>query len=249
MKNDHKTYFGFQEVTSGEKTQKVKAVFSSVATQYDIMNDLMSLGIHRWWKHYAIDRLALKAGQVVLDLAGGSGDLTSKVSPIVGDRGQVYLADINEQMLKVGRARLLDQGLFHNISVVQADAETLPFADNFFDRIIIAFGLRNVTHQPKAMQSMCRVLKPGGRLIVLEFSQPIVAGLKPLYDWYSFKVLPWLGEVVAEDAASYQYLAESIRMHPNQETLKQMLIAAGFDRCEYRNLTGGIVAIHEAVKY
>lgn len=246
---DPKTHFGFQQIPLQDKTRKVAEVFSSVAEKYDLMNDLMSLGIHRWWKRRAIDACALRSGQTVLDLAGGSGDLSALMSPLVGDQGQVFLTDINADMLRVGKQRLLDKGLYRNIYTVRANAESLPFIENYFDRIIIGFGLRNVTHKEAALAAMYRVLKPGGRLIILEFSKPIVTLLQPLYDAYSFKVLPWLGELVANDADSYRYLAESIRLHPDQETLKQMVTAAGFDRCDYQNFSGGIVALHQGVKY
>jgi len=243
------THFGFQEIPVTEKTRKVGEVFSSVADNYDLMNDLMSFGIHRWWKRVAIDCCSVRPGHCVLDLAGGSGDLTARLSPLAGDQGRVILADINPDMLRVGRNRLLDQGIYGNVQFILANAESLPFPNNYFDRIIIGFGLRNITDKESALSAMYRVLKPGGRLIILEFSKPIISFLQPLYDAYSFKVLPWLGEFVAHDAASYQYLAESIRMHPDQETLKKMVLAAGFDRCHYQNLSGGIVAIHQGVKY
>ena len=250
MQNDSKsTDFGFEQVTPDEKTKRVAGVFSSVASSYDVMNDLMSLGTHRVWKHFAVNHCGIRSGQRILDLAGGTGDLTTRISPLVGPSGQVYLADINAEMLTVGRDRLLDKGLIHNTNVVQVNAETLPFPDNFFDRIIIGFGLRNVTDKLKALQSMCRVLKPAGRLIVLEFSKPTSVGLGKIYDTYSFKLLPKLGDMVANDADSYRYLAESIRMHPDQNTLKDMIIEAGFDQCEYHNLSGGIVAVHRGVKY
>lgn len=244
-----KTHFGFQQIPTKDKTQKVAEVFTSVADKYDLMNDLMSLGIHRWWKRHAIECCALRKGHKVLDIAGGSGDLSARISPIVGDLGEVILADINAEMLGVGRQRLLDQGLYRNIRYVRANAESLPFEPNYFDRIIIGFGLRNVTFKEKALASMYQVLKPGGKLIILEFSKPIISLIQPLYDAYSFKVLPWLGEFVANDAASYRYLAESIRKHPDQETLKDMVLAAEFDGCDYQNLSGGIVALHQGVKY
>ncbi len=247
--SENRTHFGFQQIPIGEKTQRVGEVFSSVAEKYDLMNDLMSLGIHRWWKQRAVERGAFRPGHCVLDIAGGSGDLSARISPLVGEQGQVCLADINAEMLRVGWGRLLDKGLYHNVNPVRANAESLPFIENYFDRVIIGFGLRNVTDKEAALASMYRVLKPGGRLIILEFSQPAIALLKPLYDAYSFKILPWLGELVANDAESYRYLAESIRMHPDQETLKNMAITAGFDRCEYQNLTGGIVALHQGFKY
>lgn len=244
-----KTDFGFQQVPVKEKTEKVAKVFSSVADKYDLMNDLMSLGIHRWWKRHAIDCCALRPGFRVLDIAGGSGDLSARVSPLIGDEGQVFLADINADMLRVGQQRLLDKGLYRNIYPVRANAESLPFIDNYFDRILIGFGLRNVTDKAAALAAMYRVLKPGGRLIILEFSKPVIPLIQPLYDAYSFKVLPWLGEFIANDAASYRYLAESIRLHPDQETLKNMVLTAGFDYCDYQNLSSGIVALHQGVKY
>jgi demethylmenaquinone methyltransferase / 2-methoxy-6-polyprenyl-1,4-benzoquinol methylase len=250
MSDDHsQTHFGFQKIARQEKARKVGEVFSSVANKYDLMNDLMSLGIHRLWKRHAIDCCRLRPGNRVLDIAGGSGDLTQLMSPLVGDRGEVFLADINPDMLRIGRQRLLDKGIHHNITYVRADAESLPFSNNYFDRIIIGFGLRNVTDKAAALASMYRVLKPGGRLIVLEFSKLAIPLLQPVYDAYSFKILPWIGDLVANDAPSYRYLAESIRMHPDQETLKDMLSAAGFERSEYHNLTGGIVAVHQGVKY
>ncbi len=249
MSDEEQTHFGFQKILSKEKTHKVAEVFSSVAEKYDLMNDLMSLGVHRFWKRHAINSCGLRLGQKVLDLAGGSGDLTARISPIIGEQGLVILADINADMLRMGRQRLLDKGLYQNISYVRANAESLPFPDNYFDRIIISFGLRNVTDKQKALHSMYQILKPGGRLIILEFSKPIISFLEPLYDAYSFKILPWLGEFIANDAASYQYLAESIRMHPDQESLKEMILKAEFDQCDYQNLSGGIVALHQGIKF
>lgn len=247
--NDNTTHFGFEQVSVNDKTNRVKEVFHSVAEKYDLMNDLMSLGIHRLWKHFAINLCAIKPGQTVLDLAGGTGDLTAKLSPLVGANGKVVLADINHAMLEVGRKRLLDKGIYSNIEISQANAEELPFADNSFDCIIIGFGLRNVTDKDKALRSMFSKLKPGGRAIILEFSHTKVPGLKTLYDAYSFKLLPKLGKAIANDEDSYRYLAESIRMHPDQETLKQMMQQAGFEDCDYHNLTGGIVALHRGFKY
>lgn len=247
--DNQQTHFGFKQIPSKEKNRKVAEVFSSVAENYDLMNDLMSVGIHRIWKRLAVQSCSLRPGLRVLDLAGGSGDLTARISPSVKAQGQVVLTDINADMLKVGRARLLDQGIFNNILIVRANAESLPFPENYFDRVIISFGLRNVTNKEKALSAIYQVIKPGGKLIILEFSKLIVPLLQRWYDAYSFKVLPWLGEIVAADADSYRYLAESIRMHPDQETLKNMTLAAGFDRCEYQNLTGGVVAIHQGVKY
>lgn len=244
-----KTHFGFEEVDAKDKADRVAEVFHSVAEKYDLMNDLMSLGIHRFWKHFAIQLFGLRQGQTVLDIAGGTGDLTAKISEKIGKTGKVILSDINSSMLDVGKDRMIDRGLFGNITFAQANAEILPFADNTFDRIIIGFGLRNVTDKQKALESMFRVLKPGGRLVILEFSKPIVPGLKSIYDVYSFKILPWLGKTVLNDANSYRYLAESIRMHPDQDTLKNMLNTAGFDNVDYHNLTGGIVAVHRGFKF
>lgn len=243
------TDFGYQQVPIAEKATKVAEVFNSVANRYDVMNDLMSLGAHRLWKQFTVAVSGVRPGQRVLDLAGGTGDLARRFIKRVGPQGQVCLADINAAMLKQGRDRLTDQGIINNINYLQVDAETLPFVDNYFDCICIAFGLRNVTNKRAALSSMWRVLKPGGQLLVLEFSKPALTALNAIYDTYSFSVLPKLGEWVAGDAQSYQYLAESIRMHPEQETLKEMIIAAGFDRCEYHNLSGGIVALHRAWKY
>jgi len=243
------THFGYQQVPEEEKADKVADVFHSVADKYDLMNDLMSFGVHRLWKHYTIQMSGVKAGQRVLDIAGGTGDLTAKFSRMVGDEGEVVLADINASMLQVGRGRLLDRGIAGNVKFVQANAECLPFPDNYFNVISIAFGLRNVTHIDQALKSMCRVLKPGGQLLVLEFSKANAPGLSPIYDAYSFKILPAIGKLVANDEDSYRYLAESIRMHPDQETLKTMMEEAGFDRCEYHNLTGGIVALHRGFKF
>jgi len=247
--SDNTTHFGYSTVDTEEKVTKVAEVFHSVASKYDMMNDLMSMGVHRLWKRLTIEKSGVRRGHSVLDLAGGTGDLTAKFSKIVGDQGQVILGDINDSMLKVGRARLIDRGIAGNVNYVQANAECLPFPDNSFDCITIAFGLRNVTDKDAALRSMFRVLKPGGRLLILEFSKPIAPGLSPLYDFYSFKILPFMGKVVANDSESYQYLAESIRMHPDQETLKDMMLNAGFERCDYNNLTGGIVALHSGFKF
>jgi demethylmenaquinone methyltransferase/2-methoxy-6-polyprenyl-1,4-benzoquinol methylase len=244
-----KTHFGFQTVDVNLKEKKVGEVFQSVAKNYDLMNDLMSFGIHRLWKLFTINISATRKGQTVLDLAGGSGDLTRLLSQRVGETGAVYLADINEAMLSIGRSRLLDEGLFENIRFIQANAECLPFADNQFDCITMAFGLRNVTDKQKALSSMFRVCKPGGKLMVLEFSTPTIPLIKPLYDWYSFHLLPQMGSFFANDSASYQYLAESIRMHPPQNELKSMIEQAGFEDCRYHNLSAGIVALHIAYKY
>ncbi len=249
MEPPETTHFGYQRVAADEKARKVAGVFDSVAGKYDLMNDLMSLGAHRWWKRFAVSVSGVRAGERVLDLAGGTGDLSSRLLPRVGPKGLVVLSDINATMLAEGRRRLIDEGALGNIAYVQADAEQLPFPDNTFDCVIIGFGLRNVTHKERALAAMYRALKPGGRAIILEFSHPVAPGLKPVYDLYSFTVLPVLGKLVADDAASYRYLAESIRMHPDQETLLRMLEAAGFERCQYFNLTGGIVAVHRGYKF
>ncbi len=243
------THFGYKTVDAADKSSLVADVFHSVAAKYDVMNDLMSAGIHRLWKRFTIDSSGVKAGQKVLDLAGGTGDLTAKFSRIVGPTGQVILADINDSMLKVGREKLRDLGIVGNVEYVQANAEELPFPDNTFDIITIAFGLRNVTDKDKAIRSMYRVLKPGGRLLVLEFSKPESQMLSKAYDFYSFNILPGMGQLVANDAESYRYLAESIRMHPDQETLKSMMEEAGFEQTTYHNLTGGIVALHRGFKF
>lgn len=247
--NQEKIDFGFTQVLKQDKVKRVADVFHSVADKYDIMNDLMSFGIHRIWKKITIEYSSVRKGQKVLDLAGGTGDLTAKFSQLVGDDGLVVLADINESMLKVGREKLRDKGLFKNIEYVQANAEELPFADNFFDCITISFGLRNVTDKNKALQSMWRVLKPGGRLLILEFSKPQYPILNKAYDLYSFTMLPLMGKVIANDADSYRYLAESIRMHPDQKTLKKMMEDAGFVDVKYHNMTGGIVALHTGFKF
>ena len=243
------THFGFQDVPLPEKQRKVAEVFHSVAKKYDIMNDLMSGGVHRLWKRFTIEMSGAREGQQILDLAGGTGDLAALFAPRVGDTGTVVLADINESMLKVGRDRLIDRGLSNRLNFAQVNAECLPFANNTFDCVSIAFGLRNVTDKQKALASMFRVLKPGGRLLVLEFSKPVHSWLAQIYDQYSFSLLPKIGKWVTGDESSYQYLAESIRMHPDQESLKTMFETAGFEDCEYHNLTGGIVALHRGFKY
>ena len=249
MDHSETTHFGYQTVAADEKVRKVAGVFDSVAGKYDLMNDLMSLGVHRLWKRFAISLTGLRPGDRVLDLAGGTGDLTSRMLPLVGPKGRVILSDINANMLGEGRRRLVDAGVIGNVDYVQADAEQLPFPDQTFHCITIGFGLRNVTRKERALEAMQRVLKPGGRVIILEFSHPVAPGLKPAYDLYSFAVLPALGQLVAHDAASYRYLAESIRLHPDQETLLQMMEAAGFERCQYFNLSGGIVAVHRGYKF
>lgn len=245
---DKNTHFGFQTVAESEKAKRVADVFHSVAARYDLMNDLMSGGIHRLWKRFTIELSGVRPGNKVLDIAGGTGDLTRKFSKLVGPEGEVVLADINDSMLKVGRDRLLDLGVAGNVRFVQADAEALPFPDNHFDCITIAFGLRNVTHKDRAIASMLRVLKPGGRLLVLEFSKPGNKMLSKAYDQYSFRLLPLMGKLVTNDSESYRYLAESIRMHPDQETLKAMMEEAGFARVTYHNMTGGVVALHRGIK-
>lgn len=243
------TDFGFSSVKWAEKEKKVADVFHSVAKSYDLMNDLMSFGIHHLWKRFTIELSQVQPGNCVLDLAGGSGDLTKLLSKKVGAKGQVVLTDINAAMLSVGRDRLLDLGLFQNISFIQGNAECLPFRANSFHCITMGFGLRNVTDKEQALRSMYRVCKPGGKVMVLEFSTPTFPGLKPIYDWYSFAIMPKIGKFFAQDEESYQYLAESIRMHPDQKGLKQLIERAGFEDCRYYNLSGGIVALHIAYKY
>lgn len=248
MTDEQTTHFGYQQVKKEEKAGRVAGVFHSVAARYDLMNDLMSGGIHRIWKQFTIELSGVRSGNDVLDIAGGTGDLTAKFSRLVGKGGRVVLADINDSMLKIGRDRLINKGLVNNINYVQADAQYLPFPDNSFDCLTIAFGLRNVTDKEMALRSMLRVLKPGGRLLVLEFSKPQNPLLEKVYDAYSFRLLPAMGKLVTGDADSYRYLAESIRMHPDQEALKQMMTDAGFAECKFYNMTGGIVAIHKGIK-
>ncbi|KHF26327.1 bifunctional demethylmenaquinone methyltransferase/2-methoxy-6-polyprenyl-1,4-benzoquinol methylase UbiE [Solemya velum gill symbiont] len=248
MNSDKTTHFGFETVKAEEKAGRVREVFDSVASNYDIMNDLMSLGVHRLWKHVAIDLSAVRNGQHVLDLASGTGDLASRFAGLVGPEGRVVMSDINLAMLEEGRKRMVDSGHVGNVEYLQINAEEIPFPDNSFDCVTIGFGLRNVTDKDKALREMFRVIKPGGRVLVLEFSKPVNKPLEKIYDFYSFKALPLMGKLVAKDADSYRYLAESIRMHPDQETLKQMIEDAGFERCDYHNLTGGVVAIHRGFK-
>ena len=249
MEQPETTHFGYQKVAADEKARKVAGVFDSVAGKYDLMNDLMSLGVHRLWKRFAVSVGGVRAGERVLDLAGGTGDLTSRMLPLVGPKGLVVLSDINANMLAEGRRRLIDEGAVGTVAYAQIDAERLPFPDNTFDCITIAFGLRNVTYKERALAAMHAALKPGGRAGILEVSHPVAPGLKPVYDLYSFSVLPVLGKLVANDAASYRYLAESIRVHPDQDTLLRMMEEAGLERCQYFNLTGGIVAVHRGYKF
>lgn len=250
MTTEHKTtHFGYREVPVQEKSGLVAEVFRSVAPKYDLMNDLMSLGMHRLWKRFAIAEAAVRPGQSVLDVASGTGDLAMVFARTVGPAGKVVMTDINEAMLAVGRDRLIDAGIIGNVEYVLADAQNLPFADNEFDCVTIAFGLRNVTDKAAALRSMYRTLKPGGRLLILEFSRPASKALEKLYDLYSFNVIPRLGALVTNDRESYQYLVESIRMHPDQATLKTMMQEAGFEDVDYFNLSGGIVALHKGFKY
>ena len=242
------THFGFTTVKTNEKEKLVRGVFDSVADRYDLMNDLMSAGIHRLWKRFTIELSAVRPGQTVLDIAGGTGDLSARFSKLVGAEGKVILADINASMLQVGRDKLLDAGAFGNLHMVQCDAQYLPFPDNSVDCITIAFGLRNVTDKALALRSMERILKPGGRLLILEFSKPTSPLLEKIYDTYSFRILPMMGRLVANDEESYRYLAESIRKHPDQETLMAMMEDAGLVDCQYHNMTGGIVAVHRGIK-
>jgi len=249
MSDENSADFGFERVPLREKARRVRGVFDSVAGNYDLMNDLMSGGAHRLWKRFTLALANLRPGQRALDVAGGTGDLARGLARQVGTQGLVVLTDINAAMLGRGRDRLIDAGCIDNVRYVQANAERLPFPDGSFDCITIGFGLRNVTDKPAALAAMRRALKPGGQLLVLEFSRPSALGLKPLYDAYSFKVLPLIGRVVAGDEASYRYLAESIRMHPDQETLLKMMQGAGLEGCRYHNLSGGIVAVHRGYRY
>jgi len=246
MNTQNQTHFGFEQVAEAEKARRVAGVFNSVAQRYDLMNDLMSGGLHRLWKAFAIDRSGVREGSRVLDVAGGTGDLSFAFARRAGRSGQVWLTDINNSMLTNGRDRVADKGLL--LPVAQCDAEKLPFPDDYFDCVSVAFGLRNMTHKDRALAEMFRVLRPGGRLLVLEFSH-VWKPLAPLYDFYSFKVIPRIGELVTKDEASYRYLAESIRVHPDQETLKSLMEQAGFERVEYFNLTLGVVALHRGFKF
>ncbi len=247
MDKSETTHFGYKDVAAGDKAGLVRGVFDSVADNYDLMNDLMSAGLHRLWKKATIAEAGIRRGHRVLDLAGGTGDLAIQFARRVGDDGQVVLADINAAMLEQGRRRVVDSGVAGRVEIAQVNAESLPFDEGSFDRITIAFGLRNVTDKNAALRSMFRVLKPGGKALILEFSNPHDA-IQPAYDLYSFRVLPTLGKLVANDEDSYQYLAESIRKHPDQDTLKSMMESAGFERCRYRNFSGGIVALHIGYK-
>ena len=249
MSEQPTTHFGYRDVPVDEKQKLVGRVFTSVASKYDLMNDLMSFGVHRLWKRWFASTSGVRAGDAVLDLAGGTGDIAALLLPLVGDKGSVVLGDINAAMLRTGRDRLLDQGFVRNLDYAQLNAEALPFPNASFDAVTIAFGLRNVTDKDAALREMQRVLKPGGRVLILEFSAVQSQLLKRLYDFHSFEVLPRLGKLIANDADSYQYLAESIRKHPDQATLKSMLEAAGFAQVDVRNLSGGIVAIHRGYKF
>lgn len=248
--SDHNTtHFGFKNVDKNDKSSLVAEVFQSVAPKYDLMNDVMSLGLHRLWKRFTIQQAAIKPGQRILDVAAGTGDLAKAFAKLTGPTGQVVMTDINEAMLAAGRDRLMDEGIIGNIEFALADAECLPFPENHFDRVTIAFGLRNVTNKAAALKSMFNVLKPGGKLLILEFSKPQMPLLNKFYDFYSFNIIPKVGGLIANDSASYQYLVESIRMHPDQETMKSMMVEAGFADVDYFNLSGGIVALHEGYKY
>lgn len=249
MTTDNTTHFGFKQVAEKDKVNLVRGVFDSVASQYDIMNDLMSLGIHRIWKRVAVQLSNVREGNQILDLAGGTGDLTTLFSKRVGKKGKIVLADINSEMLRTGRDRLIDCGLIENVTYAQVNAECLPFEDNSFDCVCIAFGLRNVTDKDAALRSMYRVLRPGGRIIILEFSHPTSKITEKVYDFYSFKLLPKIGKFVAKDEESYRYLAESIRMHPKQDKLKEMMQNTGLERCEYFNMSQGIVCVHRGYKF
>jgi len=248
MSKESTTHFGYEQVKVGEKAERVRAVFDSVATRYDLMNDLMSMGIHRLWKRFAVELAGVRSGQRVLDLASGTGDLAARFAVLAGPEGLVIMSDINAAMLHQGRSRMADKGLVGNLVYTQINAEQIPFPDNSFDCITIGFGLRNVTDKQKALKAMYNALRPGGRVLILEFSQPVSKPLKAAYDLYSFKLLPLLGRIVANDERSYRYLAESIRMHPNQEQLKQKMEAVGLERCDFHNMTGGVVAIHRGFK-
>lgn len=243
------THFGFEEVPWADKAKKVEAVFSNVSQNYDIMNDLMSLGIHRIWKTHFVRKVGAREGQTILDLAGGTGDIAVELCKKIHDKGQVILSDINLAMLEAGRRRILDKQFFTSLKFMQIDAESIPLPTNSLDRITMSFGLRNVTDKPKALAEMYRTLKPGGSCFILEFSKPTSPLIEKIYDTYSFSVIPFLGELIARDRTSYEYLVQSIRMHPCQKTLKDIMTQAGFDEVRYENLSGGIVAIHQGIKY
>lgn len=245
-KEENTTHFGYHSVKESEKAQKVAEVFHSVAKKYDVMNDLMSMGLHRLWKAFTIGQSGVRKGQRVLDIAGGTADLSKAFAKKVGETGEVWLTDINSSMLTVGRDRMIDSGIL--MPAVLCDAEKLPFPDRYFDCVTVAFGLRNMTHKDQALSEMYRVLRPGGRLLVLEFSK-VWAPLQPIYDWYSFHILPWVGQKVANDSDSYRYLAESIRMHPDQTTLQAMMQQVGFEKVDYFNLQAGVVALHKGYRY
>lgn len=247
--SEEKTHFGYETIDKDQKEERVAEVFHSVASKYNVMNDVMSFGIHRLWKNTTMQLAAAKRGDQVLDLAGGTGDLTILLSRRVGPKGRVVLSDINSSMLEEGRKRLINKGIVENVEFKQINAEHIPFEDNTFDIVTIGFGLRNVTDKLAALKEMKRVLKPGGRAAILEFSKPTVPGLGSLYDFYSFNIIPKMGKLIADDEASYRYLTESIRMHPGQEELKAMMLEAGFDEVDYKNLTGGIVAVHRGFVY
>lgn len=247
--SEEKTHFGYETIDKDQKEERVAEVFHSVASKYNVMNDVMSFGIHRLWKNTTMQLAAAKRGDHALDLAGGTGDLTILLSRRVGPKGRVVLSDINSSMLEEGRKRLINKGIVENVEFKQINAEHIPFDDNTFDIVTIGFGLRNVTDKLAALKEMKRVLKPGGRVVILEFSKPTVPGLGSLYDFYSFNIIPKMGKLIADDEASYRYLTESIRMHPGQEELKAMMLEAGFDEVDYKNLTGGIVAVHRGFVY
>lgn len=245
---NNKTDFGFEKVSFEEKAERVSGVFHSVSQRYDLMNDLMSFGIHRLWKRFSIEMASLRPSNSVLDLASGTGDLALRIAPLLKEKGPLFVTDINDSMLSIARKRFIEKGLLSNIHFIQMSAENIPFPDNTFDLVTIAFGLRNVTHKTKALQAIYRILKPGGKLLILEFSTPTSSLLRKLYDAYSFNILPVMGKLIAKDEQSYRYLAESIRMHPNQEELCRLMNDAGFEQCDYHNLTGGIVALHRGYK-
>ncbi|WP_293644742.1 bifunctional demethylmenaquinone methyltransferase/2-methoxy-6-polyprenyl-1,4-benzoquinol methylase UbiE [Thiolapillus sp.] len=247
-RQSEETHFGYRKVATEEKADLVRGVFDSVASRYDLMNDLMSMGVHRLWKRFTVDLSGVRAGQRVLDLASGTGDLADRFAGLVGPEGLVVMSDINANMLITGRDRMADRGHAGNLAYAQINAEALPFPDNSFDCITIGFGLRNVTDKQKALNAMFQALRPGGRTLVLEFSKPVIKPLEKIYDLYSFSLLPKIGKLVTRDEDSYRYLAESIRMHPDQETLREMMEQAGFENCDYHNLTGGIVAVHRGFK-